>query len=97
MQTRTGSHSHTTPNGIVIEEVKERNRMQRRRFSTSTVADGQFVPWLAAAGELAYPPHTPPERDYYFQYSWIVPEIFNSRENVRRHFWFGSLWKEARR
>src|SRR5207249_12064586 len=80
---------------IVIEEVKERNRMLRRRFSTSTLADRQFVPWLAAAGELAYAPHTPPERDYYFQYSWIVPEIFNSRENVRRHFWFGSLWKES--
>ena len=41
--------------------------MLRRRFSTSILADRQFVPWLAAAGELAYAPHTPPERDYYFQ------------------------------
>jgi len=69
--------------------------MLRRRFSTSTLAGEQFVPWLAAAGELAYAPHIPPERDYYFQYSWIIPEIFNSRENVRRHFWFGSPWKDS--
>ncbi|PYT57223.1 MAG: hypothetical protein DMG46_14930, partial [Acidobacteria bacterium] len=75
--------------------MKERNRMLRRRFSTSTLADRQFVPWLAAAGELAYAPHIPPERDYYFQCSWIIPEIFNSRENVRRHFWFGSPWKDS--
>jgi len=53
------------------------------------------VPWLAAAGELAYTPQSPPERDYYFQYSWIIPGIFRSDGNDRRHFWFGSPWKES--
>lgn len=70
--------------------------MPRRRFSTSTLAGQEFVPWLAAAGELAYTPHTPPERDYYFQYSWIIPGVFNFDRNVRQHFWFGSPWKESR-
>jgi len=50
--------------------------MSRLRFSTSTVAGEEFVPWLASAGELAYSPHSPPERDYYFQYSWVIPEYF---------------------
>ena len=69
--------------------------MPRRRFSTSTLAGEEFVPWLAAAGELAYTPHIPPERDYYFQYSWIIPGIFSSGTNARRHFWFGSPWKDS--
>jgi hypothetical protein len=69
--------------------------MGRRQFSTSTIAEGQFLPWLAAAGELAYTPQAPPERDYYFQYSWIIPGIFRSEGNVRRHFWFGSPWKKS--
>src|SRR5439155_1940130 len=77
------------------QESEYRKHMPRRRFSTSTLAGEEFVPWLAAAGELAYTPHTPPERDYYFQYSWIIPGIFSSDSNVRRHFWFGSLWKDS--
>ena len=43
--------------------------MPRLRLSTSTLAGEEFVPWLASGGELAYSPHLPPERDYYFQYS----------------------------
>jgi hypothetical protein len=50
----------------------------RVRFSTSTLAGEAFVPWLAAAGELAYSPDLPPERDYYFQYSWVLPAIFRT-------------------
>ena len=79
----------------IVMEGSERNRMRRGKFSTSTIADGQFVPWLAAAGELAYTPQAPPERDYHFQYSWIIPGIFRSDGTVRRHFWFGSPWKES--
>jgi hypothetical protein len=45
-------------------------------------------------GELAYSPHSPPERDYYFQYSWVIPGIF--RPGTRRHFWFGSPFKDGR-
>jgi len=69
--------------------------MPRLRFSTSTLAGKEFVPWLASAGELAYSPHSPPERDYYFQYSWVIPGIFHATTNVRRHFWFGAPFKDS--
>src|SRR5438046_5652796 len=69
--------------------------MPRLRFSTSTLADEEFVPWLAAAGELAYSPHSPPERDYYFQYSWVIPGVFRAGTRVRRHFWFGGPLKDS--
>ncbi len=69
--------------------------MSRLRFSTSTLAGEEFVPWLASAGELAYSPHSPPERDYYFQYSWVIPGIFHAGTSVRRHFWFGSPFKDS--
>src|SRR5260370_4265818 len=69
--------------------------MSRLRFSTSTLAGEEFVPWLASAGELAYSPHSPPERDYYFQYSWVIPGIFHAGTGVRRHFWFGSPFKDS--
>jgi hypothetical protein len=76
--------------------------------STSTVArDGHVVPWLAAEGPLAYSPESPPERDYYFQYGWVLPGIF--AEGVRRRRYpFGAgfggdagelqaFWESARR
>ena len=69
--------------------------MSRLRFSTSTLAGEEFVPWLASAGELAYSPHSPPERDYYFQYSWVIPGIFHAGTSVRRHFWFGGPFKDS--
>ena len=53
------------------------------------------MPWIASTGELAYTPHLPPERDYYFQYSWIIPGIFSDATNLRRHFWFGCARKDA--
>jgi hypothetical protein len=70
--------------------------MPRLRFSTSTLAGGEIVPWLASCGELAYSPHSPPERDYYFQYSWVIPAIFRPGVNLRRHFWFGGPLKDSR-
>ena len=70
--------------------------MPRQRLSTSTLAGDEFVPWLASAGELAYSPHSPPERDYYFQYSWVVPGVFCPGTRLRRHFWFGGPWKDSR-
>jgi len=69
--------------------------MPRPRFSTSTLAGKESVPWLASAGELAYSPHSPPEKDYYFQYSWIIPGIFRPGPRVRRHFWFGGPFKDS--
>jgi Zincin-like metallopeptidase len=58
----------------------------RKRYSRSTLIDsGRSVPWLAADGPLAYTPEDPPATDYLFQYSWIVPEIFDSRVNKRCH------------
>jgi hypothetical protein len=70
--------------------------MPRKRFSTSTLAGEEIVPWLASAGELAYSPHSPPDRDYYFQYSWVIPGIFKEDTRVRRHFWFGAPFKDSR-
>jgi hypothetical protein len=49
-----------------------------------------LVPWLAAEGPLAYSPAEPPLKDYFFQYSWILPGIFNPAINLRRHYYFGS-------
>jgi hypothetical protein len=67
----------------------------RRPFNTSTVAtDGRLVPWLAADGPLAYTPEEPPDRDYYFQYSWIVPGIFADKTNRRHHYYFGASYRE---
>lgn len=70
--------------------------MPRLRFSTSTLAGEEVVPWLAAAGGLAYSPHSPPGRDYYFQYSWVIPGIFHGGTKVRRHFWFGCPSRDSR-
>lgn len=68
----------------------------RSRFSTSTVFGSEYlVPWLAAEGPLAYSPAEPPLKDYFFQYSWIVPGIFNPTINLRRHYYFGSHEKGA--
>ena len=85
------------------------------RFSTCTLANplansGETVPWLAAKGELAYSPESPPDRDCFFQYSWVVPGVLGPEENRRRHYWFGNpikdnpnvwllfrFWNQARR
>jgi hypothetical protein len=68
------------------------------RFSTSTVSNSHYlVPWLAAEGPLAYTPTEPPASDYFFQYSWILPGIFNPTVNRRRHYYFGSDDKGAAR
>ncbi len=81
----------------------------RKRYSTSTLLDASHcVPWLAAEGPLAYAPENPPETDYFFQYGWILPEIFNSDLRDRRHRYFGTpirddaeplfeFWRQARR
>lgn len=69
----------------------------RSRFSTSTVVDSEYlVPWLSAEGALAYSPIKPPARDY-FQYTWILPQIFNPRVNLREHRYFGSPLKDSAR
>src|SRR5437867_8354618 len=66
-----------------------------RRYSTCTVrSDGRVVPWLAASGPLSYSPESPPPSDYYFQYSWIIPDIFDPDTNKRHHFYFGAQFKE---
>ena len=70
--------------------------MSRLRFSTSTLLAGeQLVPWLASAGKLAYSPQSPPERDYYFQYSCVIPGIFCPGTGGRLHRWFGSPIKDC--
>ena len=70
----------------------------RSRFSTRTVIDSKYlVPWLAAEGPLAYSPAEPPAKDYFFQYTWILPEIFDQRVNLREHRYFGSPLKDCAR
>ena len=70
----------------------------RSRFSTDTVVDSTYlVPWLAAEGHLAYNPTEPPARDYFFQYTWILPGIFNPKVNLREHRYFGSPLKDRAR
>ncbi len=57
-----------------------------KRYSTSTVrSDGGIVPWLAAEGPLAYSPENPPESNYFFQYSWLMPSVYRDK----RHYYFG--------
>jgi hypothetical protein len=65
------------------------------RFSTSTIVGSKcLVPWLAAQGPLAYSPAEPPARDYFFQYSWILPGIFDPQINLREHRYFGGCFKK---
>jgi len=81
----------------------------RSAFSTSTVIDSQYlVPWLSAKGPLAYSPTRPPVRDHFFQYTCILPGIFNLQgqsapasllrqpPQEQRTFLFG-FWANARR
>src|SRR5271155_3588443 len=68
------------------------------RFSSSTVfGSGRLVPWLAAQGPLAYSPEEPPATDYFFQYSWILPGIFDPKVNLREHRYFGCRSKSNAR
>jgi hypothetical protein len=70
----------------------------RTRFPTGTVMSSKcLVPCLAAEGPLAYSPAEPPDRDYFFQYIWILPEIFDPRINLREHRYFGSPLKQSAR
>src|SRR5208282_430892 len=66
-------------------------------FSTSTVFSEGSVPWLAAQGPLSYSPEEPPATDYFFQYSWILPGIFDPKVNRRQHRYFGSPLKDSAR
>jgi hypothetical protein len=70
----------------------------RTRFPTGTVVNSKnLVPWLAAEGPLAYSPVELPDRDYFFQYTWILPEIFSPQINLREHRYFGSPLKHSAR
>ncbi len=58
-----------------------------KRYSTSTVkSDGTLVPWLAAEGPLAYSPENPPRSTYFFQYGWLMPDVYRDK----RHYYFGT-------
>jgi hypothetical protein len=72
--------------------------MPSPKLSTSTIDQaGKVLPWLAADGVLAYSPEQPPDRDYVFQYSWILRDVFADHTNKRRHYYFGAAYRgEAR-
>ena len=69
----------------------------RSRNTVTVASGGRVVPWLAATGELAYTPESPPERDGLFQYGWILPSIFDPARNVCRHYWFGAQGRDDAR
>ena len=46
---------------------------------------------------MAYSPEEPPATDYFFQYSWILPGIFDPKINLREHRYFGSRLKSSAR
>ena len=70
----------------------------RTRFPTRTVVNSKhLVPWLAAEGPLSYSPVEPPDGDYFFQYTWILPELFNPQTNLREHRYFGSPLEHSAR
>jgi hypothetical protein len=86
------------PSRAVLRTSREESRSAQRHFDTSTVAeDGHLVPWLAAEGPLSYNPEDPPDRDYYFQYGWIIPGIFADGANKRLHYFFGASRRENAR
>src|SRR5277367_3311412 len=66
-------------------------------FSTSTVFSEGSVPWLAAQGPLSYSPEEPPATNYFFQYSWVLPGIFDPKVNLREHRYFGCRSKSNAR
>ncbi len=59
----------------------------------SATSSNRLVPWLAAEGPLAYTPELPPERDSFFQYGWVLPQV--CRPGLRRHAYFGAMRREA--
>jgi hypothetical protein len=70
----------------------------KRKYSTSTVSGQKYlVPWLASAGPLAYTPEQPPSKDYFFQYGWVFPQIFNPELNLGKHYYFGARYKDQAR
>lgn len=78
------------------DPISQSSDLPSSRFLTSTVHRSQYlVPWLAAEGPLAYSPSEPPIRDYFFQYTWILPGIFNPTVNLRQHHYFGSYDKDS--
>lgn len=88
----------TTDSGALAVATCGGTSSARGRFPTSTVAGyGRFVPWLAATGPLSYTPEDPPDRNYYFQYSWIIPGILDDRTSRRRHYFFGASYKDDAR
>lgn len=79
-------------------EIKSRRAARANATSTCTITpDKEIVPWLAANGPLAYSPGDPPDRDYYFQYGWVLPGILADGVNKRRHYYFGAPHKDTAR
>lgn len=70
----------------------------RSRFSTSTAVDSEYLlPWLSAEGAPASGPTKPPARDYFFECTGILPEIFNPQVNLPEHRYSGGPLKDSAR
>ncbi len=64
---------------------------KKKKYSTNTKTDdNRITPFLSSSGELAYTPENPPDRDYFFQYGWILPNIIKGSKWKRCHHYFGN-------
>ncbi|MGD0839396.1 MAG: hypothetical protein ABSB49_22400 [Polyangia bacterium] len=52
------------------------------------------MPWLAAGGALAYSPESPPQRDYYFKYGFVLRGVLSEHAVPQRPYFFGACFKE---
>ena len=84
---------------LLLIQIKKARLLERnadvvsKHSSRTITASGALVPWLAAAGPLAYSPEDPPSRDYYFQYGWVLPDVLNPASDRKRHRFFGAGFK----
>ncbi len=64
---------------------------KKKKYSTNTITDdNKITPFLSSSGELAYTPENPPDRDYFFQYGWILPKIISDSKWKKCHHYFGN-------
>jgi hypothetical protein len=102
---RSARHGLDSVLPVTFGTAKAGSRARESRSTSTVASDGHLVPWLAAQGPLSYSPENPPDRNYYFQYGWVLPGIFAEGARARRHYYFGAprsadleaFWACARR
>ena len=78
-----------------LASVQSATSVAKVSFPTSTkISSGEISPWLASEGPLSYSPESPPGRDYFFQYGWVMADILSPKSNRRSHYYFGHGLRE---